>query len=95
MTICPPPSPRLLNVGGVEESDFRDSSTLCLWSLDPRWSEVEEGEISVEVNLEPLQINLGNANDHFYSQVNMERDQTSSAPPEADTSEEVFLTAAS
>ena len=43
--ICPPPSPRLLNVGGVEESDFRDSSTLCLWSLDPRWSEAEKGKL--------------------------------------------------
>ena len=54
VTICPPPSPRLLNVGGVEESDFRDSSTLCLWSLDPRWTEAEEGKISVGVNLETL-----------------------------------------
>ena len=50
LVVCPPPSPRLLNVCGVEESDFRDSSTLCLWSLDPRWAETEEGTISVEVN---------------------------------------------
>jgi len=52
LVVCPPPSPRLLNVCGVEESDFRDSSTLCLWSLDPRWAETEEGTISVEVNTE-------------------------------------------
>ena len=96
---CPPPSPRLLNVCGVEESDFRDSSTLCLWSFDPRWSEAEEeGEISVKVNLETLEM-FGNKKQMtmliHISQVNMESDQTSSAPSEADTSEEVFLTGAS
>lgn len=56
LVVCPPPSPRLLNVLGVEESDFRDSSTLCLWSLDPRWSGAEEGQISVEVIFEDFGI---------------------------------------
>ena len=51
VVICPPPSPRLLNVCGVEQSDFRDSSTLCLWSLDPLWAEDEEEKISVEVTV--------------------------------------------
>jgi len=59
LVVCPPPSPRLLNVCGVEESDFRDSSTLCLWSLDPRWAETEEGTISVEVNMEGDQTFFG------------------------------------
>ena len=49
LLVCPPPSPRLLCINGAGESDFRNSSTLCLWSLDPRWSEAEGGEISVEV----------------------------------------------
>ena len=42
LEVCPPPSPRLPNIIGVEESDFRASSTLCLWSLDPRWADVKE-----------------------------------------------------
>ena len=55
VVICPPPSPRLLNVCGVEQSDFRDSSTLCLWSLDPLWAEGEEGKISVEVIVDSVE----------------------------------------
>ena len=50
VVVCPPPSPRLPNVHGEEELDFRNSSTLCLWSLDPRKSGHEESGIPVEVN---------------------------------------------
>ena len=50
VVVCPPPSPRLVNVHGEEELDFRNSSTLCLWSLDPRRSGHEESGIPVEVN---------------------------------------------
>ena len=38
VVVRPPPSPRLPNVHGEEELDFRNSSTLCLWSWDPRES---------------------------------------------------------
>ena len=50
VVVCPPPSPRLVNVHGEEELDFRNSSTLCLWSWDPRESGHKESGIPVEVN---------------------------------------------
>ena len=50
VVVCPPPSPRLPNVHGEEELDFRNSSTLSLWSLGPRKSGHEESGIPVEVN---------------------------------------------
>ena len=50
VVVCPPPSPRLPNVHGGEELDFRNSSTLCLWSWDPRENGHKESGISVEVN---------------------------------------------
>jgi len=51
VVVCPPPSPRLLNVHGEEELDFRNSSTLCLWSWDPRESGHKESGIPVEVSV--------------------------------------------
>jgi len=50
VVVCPPPSPRLPNVHGEEELDFRNSSTLCLWSWDPRESGHKESGIPVEMN---------------------------------------------
>ena len=50
VVVCPPPSPRLANVHDEEELDFRNSSTLCLWSWDPRESGHKESGIPVEVN---------------------------------------------
>ena len=50
VVVCPPPSPRLPNVHDEEELDFRNSSTLCLWSWDPRKRGHEESGIPVEVN---------------------------------------------
>ena len=50
VVVCPPPSPRLVNVHNEEELDFRNSSTLCLWSWDPRENGHKESGISVEVN---------------------------------------------
>merc|ERR1719285_1399006 len=51
VVVCPPPSPRLPKVHYEEELDFRNSSTLCLWSLDPRRSGHRESGIPVEVSV--------------------------------------------